>query len=88
VSRETLSRIVSYVALLALLGVSIYAAQWPLGLPRIGLHLGLGGTMALIVVAVFMQLRRTPALARLFAYAGVLWLGILFGLMSLDYVYR
>ena len=87
-SRETMGRVGAYVVLLGLLAVSIYAAQWPLGLPRIGLHLGLGGAMALIVVAVFMQLRRTPALARLFAYAGVLWLGILFGLMSLDYVYR
>lgn len=86
--RETLSRILSYLVLLALLGASVYAAQWPLGLARIALHLGLGGAMALIVVAVFMQLRRTPALARLFAYAGVLWLAILFGLMSLDYVYR
>lgn len=86
--REITSRIVAYVVLLGLLGVSLFTAQWPLGLPRIALHLGIGGGMALIVVAVFMQLRRTPQLARVFAYASVLWLGVLFGLMSLDYMYR
>lgn len=86
--REIVSRVVAYLVLLALLGGSIYAAQWPLDLARVTLHLGLGGAMALIVVAVFMQLRRTPGLARLFAYGAVLWLGILFGLMSLDYLYR
>lgn len=85
---ETAQRILAYVGLLGLLGVSLLATQLALGPGRIALHVLIAAAQSFLVAAVFMQLRESSPLVRVFAYASLLWLLILFGFMALDYVHR
>jgi cytochrome c oxidase subunit 4 len=60
----------------------------PLGL--FNLMLGLAVVMAktAIVLAIFMKLLRSPALAWIYAGAGVFWLMLMLGLSATDYLTR
>ena len=85
---ETTQRILAYLALLGLLGVSLLGSGFQLGPVRIAFHLAIAAAQAGLVAAVFMQLRESSPLVRIFAYGNLLWLVILFGFMSLDYLHR
>lgn len=85
---ETARRIVVYLALLALLGVSLAATALEPGTVRTALHLLAAAMQTTLIVAVFMQLRGASALVRVFALGSLLWLLILFGFMAVDYLHR
>jgi cytochrome c oxidase subunit IV len=80
--------LLSWLALLVLLGLSVLTAYLPLG----GLHplanFAIAAIQASIVFAVFMRLREPPAIKWVFAGAGFFWLLFLFGLGVIDYLTR
>lgn len=77
-----------WLALLALLGLSIGLAYLPLGAVNGFLPLGIAVVQALILMTVFMKLSRGPSLKWVFAAAGFFWLMILLGISSADYITR
>jgi cytochrome c oxidase subunit 4 len=80
--------LLSWLALLALLATTIFCAYLPLGIFNTLIGLAIAAVKALIVLAVFMELRRGPSLAWVFAGAGFFWLMILIVLSLTDYLTR
>lgn len=77
-----------WAALVVLLATTTGLAFVPLGRWNIVVALAIATAKALIVVIVFMELRRSSGLVRVFAGAGFLWLLILLGLTGADYSSR
>lgn len=77
-----------WVLLVLLLAVELAASFLPLGRSARPLILIPAALMVAVVGATFMQVGRGPAIVRLFATAGMLWLTILLGLGSLDAMTR
>jgi cytochrome c oxidase subunit 4 len=77
-----------FVALLALLLVSVGAAFVPIGPWSPVVALAMAAAKSALVIAYFMQLGRQPPLLRVFALGGFLWLGILFLLTFADVLTR
>jgi cytochrome c oxidase subunit IV len=83
--RKHLRRLMwTWVVLLALLGIQFGASFLPLSPSLRLLLLVPTALMVAGVAAMFMQIGRGPALVRIFAAAGLLWLSILLGLGSVD----
>ena len=80
--------VLSFAALLLLLGLTVGAAYVPLGAANTGVALGIATVKAVIVLAMFMDLRNSPALTIAFAAAGFLWLSILLWLAMADVLTR
>ena len=80
--------VLSWVALLALLGLTVLIAYQPLGLFNFPIALTIAALKASIVGAVFMELRDRRGLVIAFAGAGVFWLSILLWLAGSDYFTR
>jgi cytochrome c oxidase subunit 4 len=80
--------IVSWLALLALLALTVTLAYQPLGVFNMIVALTIGSIKAAIVAAVFMELRQRGSRTMVFAAAGLFWLGILLWLGSMDFVTR
>jgi cytochrome c oxidase subunit IV len=78
----------TWLALLGLLGITVFGAYQPLGTFNTVLALAIAATKALMVATVFMELRRGSALTIAFAGAGFFWLGILFWLALSDFATR
>ncbi len=78
----------SWLALLALLGITVYAAYLPLGTLNSTVALAIALTKAVIVASIFMELRQANALTVAFAGAGLFWLAILLWLALGDYLTR
>ncbi|HZD25087.1 MAG TPA: cytochrome C oxidase subunit IV family protein [Alphaproteobacteria bacterium] len=78
----------SYLGLLALLAASVALTVLPLGDWRIALHLLIAAGQALLVALIFMQLRSSVPLVRIFAASSTLWLLIMFAFTFVDYVNR
>ena len=78
----------SLLALLALLALTVTLAYQPLGRFNGPIALTIAATKALIVAAIFMELRERRPLMLAFAGAGVFWLGILLWLSSTDFTRR
>ncbi len=78
----------SWLALLALLGTTVFLAYQPLGSFNTVVALLIATAKALIVAAVFMELRERSGLMIAFAAAGFFWLGILIWLSGTDFVTR
>jgi cytochrome c oxidase subunit 4 len=74
--------------LLALLGLTITLAYQRLGAFNTPLALAIATTKALIVAAIFMELRERRSLVIAFAGAGFFWLAILFWLAATDFTTR
>lgn len=85
---EVTTRVVAYLAILAVLGASVALGALELGPLRIALHFGLAVVQAGFVFAIFMQLRDAHGLVRVMATGSVLWLIFLFGFTMLDYAHR
>jgi cytochrome c oxidase subunit 4 len=83
-----LDLLLAWLALLALLGLTVLGAYQPLGAFNTVLALTIAVTKALIVAAVFMELRHGSALTLAFAGAGFFWLGILLWLAFADFSTR
>jgi cytochrome c oxidase subunit 4 len=77
-----------YIALLALLVITVLIAQFHLGAFGIVLALVIAITKAVLVILYFMHLRQASRLTWLFAGAGFVWLMIMFSFLLLDYVSR
>jgi cytochrome c oxidase subunit 4 len=78
----------SWAGLLGLLALTVFGAYQPLGALNTVLALTIAGTKALIVLAIFMELRESRALIIAFAGAGFFWLAILLWLALADFVTR
>jgi len=65
-------------ALLALTGVTVFAASYHFGHFNDIIALAIAGTKAMLVVLYFMHLRHATGLTRVFVVASVFWLGLLF----------
>lgn len=83
-----LALVLSWLALLTLLGLTVLIAYQPLGEFNFPVALGIASVKALIVAAVFMELRDRRGLVLAFAVAGVFWLSILLWLAGSDYFTR
>ena len=86
--KETLTYLLTYVALMVLLGLTWGAAYLPLGHFHVAVSLAIAVAKASLVAVIFMGLRASNRLVWLFVGAGALWLMILFGLMLSDYFSR
>jgi cytochrome c oxidase subunit IV len=83
--RAHLRRLVwTWVVLLILLAIELGASFVPFHPSLRPLLLVPAALMLVAVATMFMQIGRGPALVRVFAAAGLLWLGILLGLGSVD----
>jgi cytochrome c oxidase subunit IV len=81
--------IVTYLALMVLLGISAWAAFWPLGsVWNLLLALTIAAAKTTLVFLIFMQLRYQRGLIRLAALTGLLWLCIAGVLTFCDYLTR
>jgi len=80
--------LVGWVGLLALLGMQVGLAFLPLGQAHLYFALGVSVVMATIIAWIFMELANAPHLARIFAYAGLCWVMVLFALGGSDYATR
>lgn len=78
----------TWALLLALLALTYGSAYVPLGAFNTWLNFAIATAKALLVAWVFMHLGRGPALVRLFAGAGFVWLLFLAALSSADYLTR
>ncbi len=80
--------LLTWLALLALVALTLALAYAPLGRMGIVVALTIAAVKAGLVVTLFMKLFRGPVLARVAAAAGLFWLGILFSLAATDYLTR
>ena len=80
--------LLSWAALLALLGLTVLLAYQPLGSFNVWIALAIAAVMAVIVIAIFTELRKGSALTIALAVAGFFWLAILFWLAFTDYSTR
>lgn len=80
--------ILVWLALLALLLLTLGAAYLPLGAGNLIVGLAIAITKAALVVTIFMGLRHADALTKLAAAAGVFWLVFMFALTLSDVLAR
>lgn len=80
--------VLTWLALMALLGATAAIAWLPLGWFNTAISLAIALAKALLVALVFMRLRRAQGLLRLTALAGVVTLCLLFALGGADYATR
>jgi cytochrome c oxidase subunit 4 len=78
----------TWIALLVLLAVTCGSAYVSLGSLNLWVNFGIATAKALLVGWIFMHLKRSSTLVRLFAAAAFVWLLILAGLSAADYVTR
>jgi cytochrome c oxidase subunit IV len=80
--------VISWFGLLALLGLTVFLSYQPLASFNLPIALMIATSKALIVAAVFMELRDRSGLMIAFASAGFFWLGILIWLSGTDFITR
>jgi len=86
--KPLLRLVIAWLVLLAALGGNIGLAYAGLGPFTPAIHLAVAAGMALIVLAIFMELDRGASLFWVFAGAGFFWLTALFVLTAADYLTR
>ena len=86
--KETLTYLLTYVALMVLLALTWGAAYLPLGHFHVAVALAIALAKASLVAVIFMGLRGGNRLTWIFVGAAACWLMILFGLMLSDYLSR
>jgi cytochrome c oxidase subunit 4 len=77
-----------WVALLVLLATTATSSFFRLGSLNLVINLAVALAKALLVVFVFMHVRRGTPMIRVFAIAGLLWLGLLVTLSFTDFAAR
>lgn len=80
--------LITWLALLGLLLLTLGSALLDLGVMNLVLNLGFAGAKALLVLAVFMHLYDARPVMRLTATVGFVWLGLLLLLTLSDYLTR
>lgn len=86
--RPPLALVVAWLALLALLALTVSLAYVPLHAFNAVAALTIGTVKAAIVAAVFMELRHRGLFTFIFAGAGLFWLGLLLWLGMMDFLTR
>ena len=86
--RPPLALVSAWIALLALLALTVSLAYVPLGSFNAVVALTIGCMKAAIVAAFFMELRASGPRTLLFAGAGLFWLAILLWLGMMDFLTR
>ena len=79
---------IAWLGLLVLLAATVFLAYQPLGSFNLVVALLIAGIKALIVAAIFMELREQRGLVIAFAAAGFFWLAILIWLAGTDFTTR
>lgn len=79
---------IAWAALLGLLSLTVFLAYQPLGAFNLWVALAIASAKALIVAAIFMELRERSGLVIVFAAAGFFWLALLIWLAGVDFVSR
>ena len=77
-----------WAALMVLLALTTGLAFVPLGAAQLGVSLVIAATKALLVLLLFMELKASSGLVRVFACAGFFWLMIMIALPSADSTHR
>ena len=77
-----------WLALLALLALTVGCSFLPLGVAKAGVAYGIAAIKAALILWFFMEMRREGGLARLAAIAAFVWLSILLTLSAADYLTR
>jgi cytochrome c oxidase subunit 4 len=80
--------VLSWLGLLALLGITVLTAYQPLGPFNTVAALTIATIKALLIAAVFMELRDRGGLMLAFASAGFFWLAVMVWLAFSDYATR
>lgn len=80
--------VLTWMALLVLLALTAGSAFLPLGRINLAINLAIALAKALLVVFVFMHVRRGTPMIRVFAVAGLMWLALLAGLSFVDFASR
>jgi cytochrome c oxidase subunit 4 len=80
--------VIVWLALLALLALTTFAAYLPLGLFNTVVAMTIATIKAALVAIIFMELREGEPLTITFAGAGFFWLGIMLWLALTDYMTR
>jgi cytochrome c oxidase subunit 4 len=78
----------TWLALMALLVLTAASSFFRLGTLNLAINMAVALAKALLVVLVFMHVRRGTPMIRVFAVAGVLWLALLVVLSSTDFISR
>ena len=78
----------SWLGLLALLGLTMFVAYQPLGTFNTVVALAIASGKALLIAAIFMELRERNGLMIAFAGAGFFWLAVMLWLAFSDYATR
>jgi cytochrome c oxidase subunit IV len=86
--KEAVQAVRTYLALLALLAISVGLRLFHLGLLGSVLLLVIAGIEAVVVLLFFMRVQASSKLIWLFAGGGSLWLGILLVFVITDYISR
>jgi cytochrome c oxidase subunit 4 len=87
-SRPPRALLLCWLALLGLLALTLGLAYLPMGSGNGIVALVIALAKAILVLAIFMELRRGPSLRWAFAGAGFFWLMILLSLNLTDYLTR
>jgi cytochrome c oxidase subunit IV len=85
---STLRLIGVWLAIIALLGLSLGTAYMPMGRGNSIICVAIAFIQALLVWTFFMRLRWSGLLVRLIAVAGLLWILLLLGISLTDYLTR
>jgi cytochrome c oxidase subunit IV len=88
IDREVRTYLFVWAALLALLVLTVASSFVHLGGWNAAVNVIIAGAKAALVAVFFMHLRERPALVRLAAVLGVVWLMILIGLSLSDFLTR
>ena len=80
--------VISWLLLLALLAITVFISYQPLGQLNLIVALFIATAKALIVAAIFMELRERGGVMIAFAIAGFFWLSILVWLSGIDFITR
>lgn len=78
----------NYMALVALLIISVAAASAPLGAWKPAIALFIAAVKTALIFLIFMRLRYQSGLVRIFALGGFFWLAIISTLTLADYLTR
>jgi cytochrome c oxidase subunit 4 len=85
---EVIRLVFVWLALLALLALTVFMAFLPLGTFRIPVAYAIGTAKAALVLWFFMEMRREGGIVRLAAGAGFVWISVLLILSAADVLTR
>jgi len=88
IRRPPYALVLSWLALVALLGLTVTLAYLPLGAFNGPIAFAIATAKSIIDAAIFMELRDRRPLTLAFAAAGVCWLAVLIWLASTDFTRR